>query len=1447
MYSYSALIKIQGIMKKLYFLLLLFFCRALVLGQTLAPSPTQNFVRVESVLISGRTTDAQVLSLNDSQKSVSYQYSDGFGRNTQTVIWRGSPQKRDLIFPFVNGIGNTVPVEYLPYRSTATTGGFRSSAITEQATFYNNPGTGITSDSRPRRNNAYETSPLERILSSTEFGSGFETNGVQAELQVNIANQVRKWDIVSGLPRSTVFYPAGSLSVSVTKDASNFTTRTFSDWLGRKVLSQIQASATTWEDTYYVYNDYGQLLFVIPPAAATNLTPNQSVANLWYFCYEYDDFGRMTGSKAPGTEWLYTIYDRWDRPVLTQDGVQRAKSPQEWSFVKYDIHNRPIITGTFTSTATRASLTTAVANASTRDEIKNTSAVGYTLNRTYPTSVAESNLLTIEYYDDYHFLNISSWSPNNAQLGYGAETGFSGTRITTVKGLLTGTKTRRIGNANTWEHTVLHYDKYYQPLQVISNHQMNGRIKTVTQYAFSGEVEKSVNIYSYGSTTTRVQRRYTYDHAKRPVNVYHQVNNDTEVLLSRTVYNELGQPYEIIHHSRNNGTDWLYKSISKNTTQGWLDEIRYVYSNNAVVFSQKLDYDKSAGNSNSTRLDGLITSNKWQHYGSQPERAYTYIYNSPKRISGATYRQRSGSSWITNNFYNEENIVYSNNGNITSLRRNSDKSGASAQIDNLTYTYSGNRLMRVTDSAPTTHRADGFNDGFTSGDDYVYNQNGFVTIDRNKNITAVTYNILDRPTRVTFGSGVNIRYTYGSGGGLQTITYHNTSSGSATKTLQYVGELVFENGVLTDINHEYGRVLADNGFRYQYYLADYLGSTRVVLQEDPAVFTSSATFENNAAEEEEEQFIGYEEAVRISADFLNHTSGSESSYSMRLTGGYGENVGVAKSVSVMPGDTVRFEVYGKYIDIAEAKRNPAIMGVLMAIMGADPIGMGVDGGLNTSVNSLGSESGGLAGLLTSKKEMGDAPPAYLNYLFFDREMNYKYGGFVQMSNAAREDGSNVSHEKLSQQVVAEEPGYFYIYLSNDSQTGSEAFFDDFTIQTSESYIVQQIDYYPYGMVAREFRRLGDKHTNDLFQGKTYEDLTKWYDFHARQYDASLGRWFGVDPQNQFASPYLAMGNNPVMMVDPDGEWVHIAIGALIGGTMNWLANGAQFNSKGLGYFGVGALAGALGAGVGAGISSAMAGGSFGAGFVGSQAAMTATSSFLSGATIGAGSGFAGGFTSGMGNSLVSGQSFGSALNNGLKSGLLGSVSGFAIGGAFGELSALKSRNNTSLTKSSHQNLKLGEIKFDGPDYPVRKIGSIPAMESRGFLDEVVVTANYFDRALAFEGIPYLWGGMTCIGLDCSGLVHRATGHNQRIWDTNSNSYPPGNWANVSYNTTSPEAFIKNAVKGDLFVWKGHTAFSGGGDMLFHARRAGTRVGYTKDLLWWLKNKGYPNVFRQILR
>ncbi len=90
-----------------------------------------------------------------------------------------------------------------------------------------------------------------------------------------------------------------------------------------------------------------------------------------------------------------------------------------------------------------------------------------------------------------------------------------------------------------------------------------------------------------------------------------------------------------------------------------------------------------------------------------------------------------------------------------------------------------------------------------------------------------------------------------------------------------------------------------------------------------------------------------------------------------------------------------------------------------------------------------------------------------------------------MSEAAWEAGTNRAHERLYKEVKAEQPGYFYIYLSNDSPQGmkSGAFFDDFTILTSESYIVQTIDYYPYGLIVVNNIRTGDKPTDELFQEK----------------------------------------------------------------------------------------------------------------------------------------------------------------------------------------------------------------------------------------------------------------------------------------------------------------------------------------------------------------------------
>ena len=85
------------------------------------------------------------------------------------------------------------------------------------------------------------------------------------------------------------------------------------------------------------------------------------------------------------------------------------------------------------------------------------------------------------------------------------------------------------------------------------------------------------------------------------------------------------------------------------------------------------------------------------------------------------------------------------------------------------------------------------------------------------------------------------------------------------------------------------------------------------------------------------------------------------------------------------------------------------MAKLMGLTGGNPASFGVVGDIAARMANTGYETGGLAGILSKKDDNRDAPPPYLNYLFFDGEMNYKYGGFVQMSEEAREDGTFKSH------------------------------------------------------------------------------------------------------------------------------------------------------------------------------------------------------------------------------------------------------------------------------------------------------------------------------------------------------------------------------------------------------------------------------------------------------
>ncbi|MEW7289455.1 DUF6443 domain-containing protein [Aquimarina sp. 2304DJ70-9] len=125
--------------------------------------------------------------------------------------------------------------------------------------------------------------------------------------------------------------------------------------------------------------------------------------------------------------------------------------------------------------------------------------------------------------------------------------------------------------------------------------------------------------------------------------------------------------------------------------------------------------------------------------------------------------------------------------------------------------------------------------------------------------------------------------------------------------------------------------------------------------------------------------------------------------------------------------------------------------------------------------------------------------------------------------------------------------YTYIYsdhLGNNRVTYNDANADG--IITSDE-ILSNSNYYPMGSILEgEFNASIASNYNYKFQGKELQldNNIGLYDFGSRMYDSNIGRWFTPDPQNQFSSPYLAMGNNPILLVDPNGEEA-ITIGAII--------------------------------------------------------------------------------------------------------------------------------------------------------------------------------------------------------------------------------------------------------------------------------------------------------------
>ena len=747
------------------------------------------------------------------------QYFDGLGRPTQVVQREATPSRADLItFQEYDAFGRK-SAAWLPVSLSQNNGWNVDKEIIKELSDnqYN--------DSNPYHKTIYEPSPLNRITEQYGPGQAWHSNGksVKSEYLTNTTStelNCRLYSVVGSGSTTTVKYnsdyPSSQLFVTKITDEDGNISFEFKDKLGQVILTR-QKNGAEYYDTYYVYDDFGNLCYVLPPMCGNVSTGSDDMIALkrYAYIYKYDERNRCIKKRLPGCDWIYYVYDKADRLILSQDGEQRIEN--EWEFTKYDAFGRKIIFGIHNMGSKNHDQIRAEYKNALVVEERSTGDLGYTWN-TIPGTNRHSALI-VNYYDDYNFPGV---------LNYRAESGFdsrhgSNTDKVAAKGLLTGTRVNIMDDSGKFNHETYYYDYRGRLIQTQERTYTNGTNAEYIAYNFTGQPVEKKTYHSESILEYDVYERYryTYDHAGRLLTTKHQLNDENydkrEVLLYMNTYDELGRLKENIA-----GGHTELEMIYTYNIRSWITEMQ------SPVFSQKLYYN-TAFNGGKPNYNGNISSAIWGEY-----LGYNYFYDNLSRLTKSDNFLINDDGGISWGAY-DTRYSYDKNGNMASLYRIED-----LNVEDLKITNNGNQLSYVTDMADDDRSA--FNNySNVTNPLFKYNSNGAMTKDPYKGME-VTYDYLGMPlgVRVPAVKG-SIEYMYSATGQKQEAYYRwhtglsldpveNTNrpqyqQPNANLRRRYIKNKIHENGSLK-------RILTENGYiddgNYYFYLKDHLGNNSIV-------------------------------------------------------------------------------------------------------------------------------------------------------------------------------------------------------------------------------------------------------------------------------------------------------------------------------------------------------------------------------------------------------------------------------------------------------------------------------------------------------------------------------------------------------------------------------------------------------------------------------------------
>ena len=1208
-----------------------------------------NYIREHDITVASQTNWKVVDLLPIGSRFVTTTYLDGLGRPVQKVSREtatpetGSSTWGDIVqFSRYDALGRQ-PLKDQPYTTTTEPGKYKTAALTEQPQYH----TARYNETTPYNTITYESSPLGRVTGARSPGTSSLPASIEYELN-DAADDVKIFSIgysPGDVPTLTGVYGPNTLYKTVNTDGDGKRVVEYTDAKGQIILSKVQldenpsASYSGWICTYSVYDDFGLLRYRFQPEAIKWLaehnwsftgTDGQKVLSDQCFRYEYDIKGRVILKKAPGVDPLYFIYDQRDRLVFMQDGNQRAKSPGEWTFNLYDELDRPIVTALYQTTKTTTALQADINNAPVSNMItiaeQNVTIVAYRspVTSTDLNNPAVTTVLKYNFYDDYSYAGAKTFVtavdntqayPTNATNG---DPLVSTKRTTSMP---TGNKVRVLGTA-TFLSTTVYYDDKARLLQVQEDNIKTGVDVTTYQYKFDGRllsINTKHSATGTGYTNYSIVTKNIFDNIARIIGIEKKFGANAFKAIASYAYDDMGRlktkrlapGYTATGKNELESLDYSYNIHNEITgiNKDYALKTPGKYNKWGNFFGLYLGYDNQDGVFVNAQLDGHVTGLLWTTQGDDVQRKFDFTYDNAGRLITALFneKQSPGDAWSNTKMDfsvtgSSGKITYDLNGNLLSMLQKGVIPGNTSPIvvDDLTYQYAdfSNKLVKVTDNG-TLGTANGKLGDFADGsngaaDDYVYDNNGNLVIDLNKNAkelegvagaNGIRYNFLDKPEEIRIaGKGV-IKIIYDANGTKLQRTY--TPESGATATTSYINSFVYRENALEYINFEEGRVrvmtavnqsnpydyltldgnmnlMGGKRGTYDFFIRDYQANVRMIVTEQIHVGSNTATMETNRAQNEEPLFGKVDEngdptvdnEIKLRFPVANipgqgpgtgWTSGSIGDYVARVGNLAGRKTGPNALLRVMAGDEVSATTIYYYqqpvVNTAGTSIVTDILGSLVQVISGSGSTTGILHGQTIAgsiVNQLdASVPFASATSPHAGSTAGNNPKAYLTILFFDERFNFVGSDYDRVSQA----GNGAPPLTLAQ-IKAPKNGYAYVYVSNESD--EMVYFDNLQITHNRGRIIEENHYYAYGLRISGIssRKLPDASDGSIKNNYLYNDKElfeeadlNWYDYGFRNYDPQIGRFTQLDPLTDefpYLTPYQYASCEPIANIDLDG-------------------------------------------------------------------------------------------------------------------------------------------------------------------------------------------------------------------------------------------------------------------------------------------------------------------------